>query len=156
MQENQIDLLTDELIQINGIPRKKLLPLWIKVFTWIFLVFSAFVPIIIILGILGYRAQLALYGLETNEPFSFIGIAITLLFIIKGITSFGLLKEKGWAIKTGIVDAIIGITICSFIMLYPIINSEATFSLRPELIALIPYLLKFLKIKTEWKNFVAI
>ena len=156
MQENQTDLLTDELIQIIGIPRKKLLPLWIKIFTWIFLIFSAFVPIIIILGVMGYRTQLALYGLETNEPFSLIGITITLLFIIKGITAFGLLKEKYWAIKIGIADAIIGITICTFIMLYPIINSEAKFSLRLELIALIPYLLKFLKIKTEWENFVEI
>lgn len=156
MQENQIDLLTDELIQINGIPRKKLLPLWIKIFTWIFLIFGAFVPIIIILGIMGYRAQLALYGLETNEPFSFIGITITLLFIIKGITAFGLLKEKVWAIKIGIADAIIGITICTLIMLYPFINSEAKFSLRIELIALIPYLLLFWKIKTEWEDFVEI
>ena len=156
MQENQIDLLTDEVTQINGIPRKKLLPLWIKIFTWIFLIFSAFVPVIIILGVLSYRAQLALYGLETNEPFSLTGIIITLLFIIKGITAFGLLKEKDWAIKIGIIDAIIGITICSLIMLYPIINSDATFSLRPELIALIPYLLKFLKIKTQWENFVKI
>ena len=56
----------------------------------------------------------------------------------------------------GIADAIIGITICILVMLYPIINSEAKFSLRLELIALIPYLLKFLKIKTEWENFMKI
>ena len=42
MQENQTDLLTDELIQENGIPRKKMLPVWIKIFTWIFLVISVF------------------------------------------------------------------------------------------------------------------
>ena len=41
-------------------------------------------------------------------------------------------------------------------MLYPIINSEANFSLRLELVALIPYLLKLMKIKTEWENFVEI
>jgi hypothetical protein len=156
MQGNQIDLLTDGLIQINGIPRKKLLPLWIKIFTWIFLILSAFVPIIIILGVIGYRAQLALYGLETSEPFSSVGFTITLLFIIKGITAFGLLKEKDWAIKIGIADAIIGITICTLIMLYPIINSEATFSLRLELLALIPYLLRLLKIKTQWESFMKI
>ena len=117
MQENQTDLLTNELLQINIIPRKKLLPLWIKIFTWIFLIFGAFVPIIFILGIIDYSAQLSLYGFETNKPFSLIGIIITLLFIIKRITAFGLLKEKYWAIKLGIVDAIIGITICTFTML---------------------------------------
>ena len=144
-------MLTHELIQYNAIPRKKLLPLWIKIFTWIFLVMSAFVPID--LGLIGYNAQLALYGLETEEPFSSTGIIIISVFIIKGITAFGFLKEKDWAIKIAIVDAIIGIVLCMLIMLYPIINSDATFSLRLELVALIPYLLKLLKIKTPWETF---
>lgn len=156
MPGNQTDLLTDEILELNLIPRKKLLPLWIKIFAWIFLIFSAFAPVMIVFGILGYRTQLALYGLETNQPLSVIGITIISLFIIKGITAFGLLKEKYWAIKLGIVDAIIGITICTAMMFYPIINSEAAFSLRLELIALIPYLLKFQKIKNEWENYVEI
>ena len=154
MQENQIVVLTDELLQENGTPRKKMLPLWIKIFTWIFLIFSAFVPIVFVLGLLGYNAELALYGLETNEVFSPIGIIIATVFVIKGITAFGLLKEEDWAIKIGIVDAIIGIVICTLVMLYPIVNSNAKFSLRIELIALIPYLLKLLKIKTQWETFV--
>ena len=156
MQETQTDLLADQLIQVNGMPRKKMLPLWIKIFSWIFLIISAFVPIVFILGIMGYNVQLAVYGLETNEAFSKIGITILAIFIIKGITAFGLLKEKDWAIKAGIVDAIIGIIICTFLMLYPIINSDAKFSLRLELVALIPYLIKLLKIKTEWEIFVKI
>ena len=85
MKENQTDLLTDELTLTNGIPRKKLLPLWIKIFTWGFLIISAFVPIILILGVMGYNVQLALYGLETNEAFSSIGIIITAIYIIKGV-----------------------------------------------------------------------
>jgi len=156
MQETLTDLLTDELIQTNRIPRKKLLPLWIKIFTWIFLVISAFVPVVLILGVMGYNVQLALYGLETDEAYSLIGIIITAVFITKGITAFGLLKEKDWAIKSGIADAIIGITICTLVMLHPMINSDVKFSLRLELVALIPYLLKFLKIKTDWENFVKI
>lgn len=156
MQQNQTDLLTDDLILENRIPRKKMLPLWIKIFTWIFLVISAFVPIVLILGLLGYNAQLSIYGLETDEPFSLIGIIITALFIIKGITAFGLLKEKDWAIKIGIADAIIGIAVCTFVTLYPLINSDAKFSGRLELVALIPYLLKLLKIKTQWEGFVQV
>ena len=156
MQENLRDLLIDDIVHINAIPRKKLLPLWIKIFTWIFLVMSAFVPIVLILGLIGYNAELALYGLETDEPFSTIGIIITTLFIIKGITAFGLLKEKNWAVKIGIFDAIIGIIICTLVMLYPIINSNFKESLRLELVALIPYLLRLLKIKTQWETFVPI
>ena len=156
MPEIQTDLLTDELVQENGILRKRMLPLWIKIFTWIFLIISAIAPIVFVLGLMGFTAQLALYGLETNEPLSPIGILITALFIIKGITAFGLLKEKDWAIKIGIADAIIGIVICTLVMLYPIINSDSKFSLRIELVALVPYLLKLLKIKTQWETFVKI
>src|SRR3954463_2669454 len=156
MQESQTDFLTDELVQHNAIPRKKLLPLWIKIFAWIFLVLSAFVPIVLVLRLTGYNAQLALYGLETNEPFSSLGIIIATVFAIKGVAAFGLLKEKDWAIKIGIVDATIGITICTLVMLYPIINSDAKFSLRLELVALIPYLLKLMKIKNQWETFVRI
>jgi hypothetical protein len=156
MQESQTDFLTDELVQHNTIPRKKLLPLWIKIFAWIFLVLGAFVPIVLVLRLTGYNAQLALYGLETNEPFSSLGIIIATVFAIKGVAAFGLLKEKDWAIKIGIVDATIGITICTLVMLYPIINSDAKFSLRLELVALIPYLLRLMKIKNQWETFVRI
>ena len=69
MQENQTDLLPYELIQHTATPRKKMLPLWIKIFAWIFLVISAFVPIILVLRLIGYNSQLALYGLETMKPF---------------------------------------------------------------------------------------
>ncbi len=152
MQENQVDLLSDDLLQTNGNRRKKLLPLWIKIFTWIFLIMSVFVPIVLVLAVMGYNVQLALYGLETNDVFSSIGMLITSIFIIKGITAFGLLKERDWAIKMGVTDAIIGIAICALVMFYPLINPEAKFSIRLELVALIPYLLKLLRIKTEWED----
>ncbi|MDI3320632.1 hypothetical protein [Pinibacter soli] len=153
MQENQIDLLTHELAPENALPRKKMLPLWIKIFAWIFLIFSLFVPIVLVLGVSEHDAKLALYGLETNKPFSLTGIIITAIFAIKGITAFGLLKEKDWAIKIGIVDAIIGITICPLVMFSPVIGSTGGFSIRLELIALVPYLLKLLKIKPQWESF---
>ena len=121
---------------------------------WIFLIIGSFVPIVFILGIMGYNAKLAVYGLETNKAFSSIGIIISVILVIKTITAFGLLKEKDWAIKLGIVDAILGIIVCTIVMLYPIINPEIKFTLRLELVALIPYLLKFLKIKTQWESFV--
>jgi hypothetical protein len=152
MQDNQPDLLTDELIKENVIPRKKLLPLWIKIFAWIFLVIGAFVPVVLVLGLLGNNVQLALYGLETVEPFSSIGLIISTLFIIKAFTAFGLLTGKDWAIKIGLADAIAGIVLCTLLMLYPIVNSNVAFMLRLELVALIPYLFKLLKIKAPWET----
>ena len=153
MQENQQDLLSEQLITKNEIQRKKLLPLWIKIFAWIFLVISVFVPVVFILGLMGYDAALSLYGLETNEPLSIIGIVIMTLFVIKGFTAYGLLREKNWAVNMGLVDAISGIILCTLLMLYPIINSNYVFSFRLEIIALIPFLLKLFKIQTEWESY---
>lgn len=152
MQENQPDLLTGNDTMAEAPARKKLLPLWIKIFSWIFLIISFAVPIVLVLGVLGYKAELALYGFETDEAFSAIGILILILFMLKGITAFGLLKEKDWAIKAGIADAVIGIAVCAFVMIYALTNAGNHFSLRLELVALIPCLVKLIKIKPQWES----
>ena len=154
MEQNQTDLLTESVLQINIQKRKKLIPWWIRIFIWIFLFFGAVAPLGFIFGILGYKFQLSIYGLQTNEPISLIGMSVIVIFLFKGITSYSLLKQKVWAVTLGIIDAIIGILICSLIMIYPFINSDSglnsTFSI--ELLLLIPYLLKMVKIKTDWQQ----
>lgn len=156
MEKNNPDLLNEELFQQNIISRKKLLPTWIKVFTWIFLVISAFIPFVFVLGLMGNSVELSIYGLETNEAFSIFGIIIMMIFLLKGITAIGLLKEKDWAIKLGIFDAVVGIAICILVMLLPIFNANIKFMLRLELVVLIPYLLKLLKIQPDWESFVKV
>ena len=153
MVENQIDLLNETVLQLSHRKRKELLPWWIKIFMWIFLVFGAFVPIVIVSRIFGFHALLAIYSLQTNEPFSIAGFVVISIFAIKGVTSFGLLTEKDWAIKLGIGDALLGIFICIFSMVYPLIDSAGTSSFKIEILFLIPYLIKLLKIKSEWENF---
>lgn len=135
--------------------RRKLLPTWIKIFLWIFMVFGAIAPIGLILGILGIRFSLSLYGLETIDALTPVGIFVLLLFAIKGTVSFGLWTEKDWAVKLAILDGIIGIVTCVFVTLVlPFIVESNGFhlNLRLELIALIPYLIKMNKIKGEWAN----
>jgi hypothetical protein len=154
MNENQPDVITESELELNTKRRKQLLPWWIKIFMWLFLIFGVLAPIGLLFGILGYNFQVALYGLETSEPLSIIGIAIIIIFILKGITSYGLLKEKDWAITLAIVDGILGIIICTALMLYPVIFSEdkVTLAFRLELLFLIPYLIKMIKIKSEWES----
>ena len=157
MPDEGEDLLTDIVHQMTAVKRKNLLPWWIKVFIWIFLIFGAFAPVGLIFAILGYNFHLSLYGLETTDPSSVTGICIMALFLLKGITSFGLLRETDWAIQLGIIDAVAGIAICSFVMLYSIFNTSANvFSFRLELAFLIPYLIKLNKIKPVWENKVLI
>ena len=146
-------LLDDTQIAITDVNRRTLLPLWIKIFTWIFLIMGGFMPIALILAIVGFDFELAIYGLETSSPRTLKGFAIMLLITLKGIVAFGLWTEKKWAISLGIIDAIIGIIICIAIMIIiPLTEEGFNINTRLELVALIPYLIKMKKLKTPWNN----
>ena len=58
--ENEI--LDSNLGEKPTIRRRKLLPWWIKIFLWLFLITGAISPIGLIFGVLGNNFQLALYG----------------------------------------------------------------------------------------------
>lgn len=151
MENNSPNILTDSFINEGIIPRKKLLPVWIKIFAWLFLIVGLLMPIILVLGIIMHSFTAALYGIESNTIYSSAGVFVVALFIFKAITAFGLLKQKDWAIKLGITDAIMGIIICCGVMIYEI-TQQNQFSFRLELIALIPYLIKLKNIKYSWEN----
>ena len=146
----QPDLLDDSLIKSKQTRRIKLLPIWIKVFCWIFIVFACVASFGFIYGLFGNDFDLSLYGFKTSDTTSVLGIGLVLMFLLKGVVAFGLLKEQNWAIKLGFVDAIVGILACVFVMIYPLIDA-GSFTFRLELIILIPYLIKLDKIKEEWE-----
>ncbi len=133
--------------------RRALLPTWIKIFVWIFMLFGLVVPIAFLFGLLGYEFTLSLYGLETMQALSIKGIIILALFAIKGVVSFGLWMEKDWGVQLALVDAIIGIIVCGFVMCvlpFLIESDHRMINIRLELVVLIPYLIKMIKIKDEW------
>lgn len=133
--------------------RRDLLPWWIKMFTWIFLIISVFIPFALISGMLGYNFQLSLYGIETDEPVSIIGLSLTALMLLKGITAYGLWTEKDWAIEVGMIDATIGIIVSVFVMFgMHYIDERYGFMspLRVELVLLIPFYIKLKRIKEKW------
>lgn len=133
--------------------RRDLLPLWIKIFTWIFLIFGVVGIIIPIIGLFLDSIDLSLYGLATTQVFTPIGILIVVLFLFKGIVAFGLWFEKDWGPQLATYDAILGIIICGYMMLVnPFVSNNRNFSIRLELIPLIPYFLKMKKIQTPWLN----
>ena len=154
MDHNRPDIPSENLFQLKLNRGKNLLPWWIKIFIWIFLIFGFIAPLGFIFGILGYNFEISLYGLETNEPISILGISMILLFIFKGFAAYSLLQEKDWAIFIAIADAVVGIALCSFSMIYPFIiaGAAAKLTFRLELLLLIPYLIKLINIKPEWEN----
>jgi hypothetical protein len=107
-----------------------------------------------IAGLFGANFELMIFGSKTNDPMSVIGLCIIVIFISKGIASFGLLWEKSWGVIFAIIDGAFSLLICLFAMLYPVIfpESRASSAFRAELLIIIPYLIKLVKIKLLWKN----
>ncbi|ARV16833.1 hypothetical protein [Polaribacter sp. SA4-12] len=152
MNENNINENSFDEFETNK-RRKKLLPWWIKVFCWIFMIFGLLAFVCLLLGFTNIKPSLAFYGFETNEPFSVIGMLVITVGILKGITAFSLWFEKDFAIKLGKIDAIVGIIICAISMLIlPYLNDGFNIQIRLELALLIPFLLKLNKIEKEWER----
>jgi hypothetical protein len=149
MESSQKDLLDSENLQVI-IRRRKLLPWWIKIFIWIFLLLGAIVPVAITFGILGKDIQISLYGLSTNEPFTITGIFIILIFAFKAFIAFSLWFEKRWAVRFGIIDAYTGICICLLVFIYNLLKPSSIASFPIEIIFLALYLVWLHKIHQIW------
>lgn len=125
--------------------RRKLLPVWIRVFIWIFMVLGGIAIPILIVGLMGMNVSLALYGLETNEVTSGEGFLLLFLFLYKGIVAALLWFEQGPAVVLAILDAVLGILICTWVMF-----AAPRVSFRLELVALIPYLVAMIRLRKKW------
>ncbi|AZA55098.1 hypothetical protein [Chryseobacterium sp. G0201] len=140
-------------VKSNFVRRRSLLPVWIKIFTWFFLIGGAIAVLILICGSFLTNISLSLYGIQTQHPYTLTGFLISILFIFKGIVAYGLWFEQQWAPKAAIIDAIVGIIICGIMMfIIPFTVSNISFTLRLELIPLYFYLIKMQKIKKSWEN----
>jgi len=144
----QKDLLnSDEFI--NTVKRRRdMIPWWMRIFIWIFLILGFLVPFCILLKIAGINVDISIYGIESNSM-SMMIISLACIFLLKGFVAFGLWTEKSWAIELGMIDALTGITLCGLMMILSIYQGTV-FTFRLELLALIPYLLKLKKIKSKW------
>jgi Trk-type K+ transport system membrane component len=152
MKENEIIDNSFEEFASNK-RRRELLPWWIKLFCWFFMLFGIMAFVCLILGFTNIKPALAFYGFESNEPFSLNGMLVITVGILKGITAFALWFEKDFAIKLGKIDAIVGIIICGISMLIlPFLNDGFNIQIRLELALLIPFLLKLNKIEKEWES----
>ena len=115
--------------------------------------FGIITPLGVVSGIMGYSFSLSLYGFATTDPLSLVGLFIITLFMVKGLAAVSLWLEQDWAINLAMVDAWIGIIACVFVMfIHPFIDEREgfTFSMRLELLLLIPYLIKLQKIRPQW------
>lgn len=141
--ENLLDEFAGEKLQ--PVRRRKLLPVWVRIFVWMFMILGGFAIPVLVIGLMGMKADIALYGLETNDVTSAEGLLLVFLFLYKGIVAALLWFEQGPAVVLGILDAVLGILICTWVMF-----AAPRFSFRLELLALIPYLLVLIRINKKW------
>jgi hypothetical protein len=143
--------------------RRDLLPIWMKIFIWIFIVLGASAIITRLSGIFGIsflffnaNGEKSIYGMTTYDSSTPLALLITGLIIYKGITALAMWMEKEWAITMALVDAVLGIAVCAVMMfMLPMVTKEAgraSFNFRFELLLLIPYLLKCWKIRQPWEE----
>jgi len=144
----------DDLEELLLPRRRTLLTWWLKIFSYLFLFMAAAaIAMYPLMFMLGNDYMVTLYGLESSDRSSFITLAVVVLFLLKGVAAFGLLFEKDWAIEVGLVDAAVGILVCLFVGLYTMFGTGSYIaSFRLELILLIIYLIKLLKIQAIWKK----
>ena len=137
----------------NFIRRRNLLPVWIKIFLWFFLIGGTVAVIIFLSGAFLTNINLSLYGINATHPYTLTGFLVSALLIFKGVVAYGLWLEQKWAPQAAIIDAIIGIVICFIMMaVIPFTVPNINFTIRLELIPLYYYLIKMQKIKNNWEN----
>lgn len=145
--ESQFDQFEKKII------RRKLLPIWMKIFCWIFMFMGVMAILSLLYGAFGNQADLSFYGLQTTRPISVIGICIVAIMVFKAFTAYSLWFEKDNAIILSKIDSLAGIFICIISMfLMPFIIEDSIFSIRLEILFLIPYYMKISKIEYEWDN----
>ncbi|MRG44638.1 hypothetical protein GFS24_05910 [Chitinophaga sp. SYP-B3965] len=149
MQEIQSSIFEEDF---KALRRKDLLPWWIKVFNWLFMLMGGSAVILLITGLAGMRASLVIYGLSSNgDPLTPTGLLLIGIMMFKGIAAYGLWAEKNWGVNVAMADAFIGIVICVYTMI-ALPGNNGFFTFRIELIALFFFLRKLLKIRNEWDS----
>jgi hypothetical protein len=144
--ETQNHILTEDISLLQ--PRRMLLPIWIKIFIWIFMVTGGLAPIIFLIGAFGGNFHASIFGLESTDPISMQSLLIICVFIYNGIIAYMLWTERKDAVTTAIYGAWFNVLICVVCMVMAI--ADGRFSFRIELVPLFFFISKLKKIKEAW------
>ena len=131
--------------------RKKLIPLWIKIFGWIFIVMGVSVPVLsIVTAALDQPATFEIFGLgHRGSPFHPMALLISAIVLSLAASAYGLLFGRPWGLKACLITGYGGVAICLGTMAYSVI-SQGTVTVRLELLLQFPYLQKLHKLKPLW------
>ena len=133
--------------------RKNLIPLWIKIFGWVFIVIGISVPpLTIFLSVTNQHATFEMFGLRHyGSPFHPMALLISAIVLSLAISAYGLLFGKPWGLDACLVTGYVGVAICLATMAYSFMF-QRSLTIRLELLVQIPYLIKLRKIKPFWMS----
>lgn len=131
--------------------RKRLVPTWIKVFGWLFIIMGASLPVLPIMTMsLDVPASYTLFGLSfVGSPFHPMALLIQALILSLAVSAYGLLFGRSWGLKACLATGYLGVAICAFTTLYAIFVM-GSFTLRLEFLIQIPYLMRLHAMKPSW------
>jgi len=118
------------------------LPLFIKIFSFYFLLSGPVMLVLSVCQLLGIEATIRIYGLESQSPITVVGTLVLIIYILKFFVAYGFYKGIAFTRHLAVFEATLGLLIVLFVLLGPIFFRPAivrlTFSF--DLFFLIPYL----------------
>ncbi len=135
---------------------RDLLPLWIKVFMWMFFAFGGFVFLFFLIGIAGnQKIDISIYGFQAYRSFSITGVIVLFTYALKFLLSYSMWKEKSWMIEIAYLDAVLAFILCVLGMA-GISNFDGDLqlnnNLRLELLIYFPFVYRIFRIKADWRR----
>lgn len=129
--------------------RRKLMPWWMRFFSWLFMIMGAFaVPIFFVL-FFNRNVTSSIFALD--EAFPYFGQHLSaIIMVFNGFVGLWLWLEKKDAIRFAIICAVINIVTSLLSAVILIVNGQITF--RVEFIFAILFLVRVFTIKEEWEN----
>lgn len=133
-----------------AIERRKLVPRWIKIFGWIFMVMGIAIFVLPIAAPLGKPATYEIFGLHhQGAPFDPMALTISAIILSLAASAYGLLFGRSWGLTACLVTGYVGVAICLGTMAHSV-TSQGSLAIRLELLLQIPYLVKLHKIRPLW------
>lgn len=138
----------------KGVPKRRdLLPRIVRFFCWFFMAGAVLSVMILFASLLqgqDLNSNSSIFRITFRQG-SYIAFGFA---ILKGVVGWALWTEKKWVVRLALIDAILSILLWIYsVLVSPILSTgPIAINIRLEIIALIPYLVKLVKMLTGWEK----
>jgi hypothetical protein len=137
---------------MKRLPRYLLLPVWIRVFAWIFLVMGVPGAIVAVLGLIfNFTFPMFIFGLRSVGPLrSPVTFVIGATFALLAYAAFALLWGREDGRRAGLAAGYIGLVICAVVSFATFASGGFYIPFEPLL--QVPFIWKLHKLKGRWEE----